>query len=444
MNNYNINSYRNIFSLNNLFSSNLNLLDNFQYIYYKGTILPRIKLDSFNYNNLEDFIYSPIEDIEYYKSKKNVKEKSNNNIEIHISREESNIEIRKFFNFIRNDIKDDIINRNEKKEHYKCIFKDKNNIEPIPPKNIISILNDHEYIKNRNLIKNDINFTINTIILNNIDLLAKYDNMKFYYNPIFYKNYRIKNQIILDFSPNILRNKSLFDDKESIVSSFNYVSEQKISKPLFEVSSNFLNENNKIYLKRGRKVKKKRKNHRIHSSFDDDNILRKIQVHFFSFIINYSNDVIKTLINNKDPPLFKKIDYSIKKIVNYKNIECLKSKNISEILKFPVSPKLKNHDKNTNEKIYYIICKMFPFFVEFSKKSYISLFNEYYYNNNKYFQLNGKKINLSLKTETFNDLITKYDKLKDKLKYVAIKYLINPNNKCLKESRQNYIFQIYK
>ena len=87
---------------------------------------------------------------------------------------------------------------------------------------------------------------------------------------------------------------------------------------------------------------------------------------------------------------------------------------------------------------------MSPFFVDFSKKSYLNLFNEYYYNNNKNFELNGKKINLSLKTETFNDLITKYDKLKDKLKYVAIKYFINPNNKCLKESNNKYIFHIYK
>ena len=45
--------------------------------------------------------------------------------------------------------------------------------------------------------------------------------------------------------------------------------------------------------KRGRKPKKQNK--RIHNALDQDNIIRKIQVHFLSFIIFFCNDLIQTI-----------------------------------------------------------------------------------------------------------------------------------------------------
>lgn len=63
--------------------------------------------------------------------------------------------------------------------------------------------------------------------------------------------------------------------------------------------------------KRGKKTKmpNKRKEH-IGSDFD--NIQKMIQSHFFNYIINISNDAMRTISNNTKKK-FKKIDYNIKK-----------------------------------------------------------------------------------------------------------------------------------
>ena len=104
-----------------------------------------------------------------------------------------------------------------------------------------------------------------------------------------------------------------------------------------------------------RRRKEKIKNKKIHTASDDDNILRKIQVHFLSFVTNYINDIIKKFISDKKVPLFKNIDYKIKKLVNHKFIEELKSKNIAELLQLRPSPKMKIHDEYVNKNILIII-----------------------------------------------------------------------------------------
>ena len=65
-----------------------------------------------------------------------------------------------------------------------------------------------------------------------------------------------------------------------------------------------------------RKLKKKK----THRGSDDDNVLRKIQVHFLSFIICFANDVVKALTDKKLQQ-FKNLDYQKKKIVNHKYVE---------------------------------------------------------------------------------------------------------------------------
>ena len=66
-----------------------------------------------------------------------------------------------------------------------------------------------------------------------------------------------------------------------------------------------------IRKKRGRKEKGKRM--KIHGKDNFDNLQTKIQVHFLSFIINLSNDVISSELELKKDYKFKEIDYSIKK-----------------------------------------------------------------------------------------------------------------------------------
>ena len=148
-------------------------------------------------------------------------------------------------------------------------------------------------------------------------------------------------------------------------------------------------------------------------------------MHYLSFIINFVNDVIKTLINNKFPPLFKNLDYAIKKTVKHEYVEKLKMKNIGQILQMSVSPKMKIHGDIVNKKIYERVCTICPFMIYFLQKNYVEFFRDYYFNNNKIFQENGKMIQLSIKTKTFKNLVEKNENLKDKLKYIAIRYFIN-------------------
>ena len=95
-----------------------------------------------------------------------------------------------------------------------------------------------------------------------------------------------------------------------------------------------------IRKKRGRKEKGKRM--KIHGKDNFDNLQTKIQVHFLSFIINLSNDVISSELELKKDYKFKEIDYSIKKKVNFNNSSEFKKSNIKDILEKEISKKIKN------------------------------------------------------------------------------------------------------
>lgn len=456
MENNNINSIKNIFYLNKSFPKSLNLLDNFKFISYGGFILPRIKLDP-NFSTLEKMIYAPFEAPHYYNLSNNSDSEDNTNteIEIQISDEEVEGKIINYENkyyknikktnygYLLSEIKEfkkkkNLINENIKDFGY--ISKD-NNIVPVPPQSIISLLNNHI-----NSIKNNIE-NINKIILNNINIISTYNNILIYNNENLTTDENTK-QIRIQPTTNIhsiiLTNNIINNEKEKIKINTNEFSEKSISKPLFEISSESIKGNNKKYIKRGRKGKNNiHKNNRIHSASDDDNLIRKIQVHFLSFIIFFVNDIIKTFINIKNPPLFKNLDYNIKKIVNYKYFEYLKSRKISEIIQLAVSPKMKVHDETVNKKIYNKICNMCPFIAQFLQQSYLSIFNIYYYNKNNKFEIDGKEVQLSLKTKTFNSLIEKYNNLKDKLKYIAIKFFMNSKKHTQIKKFKTNIFNTY-
>ena len=152
-------------------------------------------------------------------------------------------------------------------------------------------------------------------------------------------------------------------------------------------------------------------------------------MHYLSFIINFVNDIIKSMINMKNPPLFKFLAYEIKKNVNSKYVYELKSKNISDILQLKVSPKIKIHDESANKKIYQKVIDICPFLNDFFQQNYLKFFKDYYCRNNTIFEVNGKTIQISSRTKSFIDLIKKYDKYKNNLKYIAAKYSMNTYKK---------------
>ena len=108
--------------------------------------------------------------------------------------------------------------------------------------------------------------------------------------------------------------------------------------------------------KRGRKINNdsNQKNSKIHDKFSSDNLLRKIQVHYLSFIRNFLNDILKYL-NFKER--FFKLDYKFTKIVNKKFVKELKSKTLGEIIRNIISDKYRKYESNKNMEIYEIVKK---------------------------------------------------------------------------------------
>ena len=108
------------------------------------------------------------------------------------------------------------------------------------------------------------------------------------------------------------------------------------------------------------------------------------------------------------------MDYKIKKTVNHKFVEELKSKDIGEILQLKVSPKMKKFDGSVNKVIYETIYNKYPIIHSYMNKSYLSLFKEYYNSVDKNFVVNGQTIHLSTRTKIFCDLVKKMPNIKIK------------------------------
>ena len=100
--------------------------------------------------------------------------------------------------------------------------------------------------------------------------------------------------------------------------------------------------------------KKKIKRKKEHDKFEKDNAMRKINIHFISFIVKFVNYNIKKLLSNKHP-LFANLSYDFKKNINNNTFKELKSKTIGEVLKNEGSNKNKRnmvYQKDENEKLY--------------------------------------------------------------------------------------------
>ena len=186
---------------------------------------------------------------------------------------------------------------------------------------------------------------------------------------------------------------------------------------------------NLIYKKRGKKPSHESDKH-FHSALDNDNILRKIQVHFLTFLVSFTNDYIDTIYKNENKkkiPHFRNFDYQLKKLINQACIEKIKISTIGEILQMKASRKNKLCHIEINKITYDILCEQHPelknnYFNKFFKEFFI----EYYYNkigNN--ITLNGVNVNLSMRTQNFSKLIRKNINYSNKFRYIATCFYLN-------------------
>ena len=183
-------------------------------------------------------------------------------------------------------------------------------------------------------------------------------------------------------------------------------------KPIFNtVITREKNSNKLTKKKRGRQTVKKpeenRKNKKTHDKSSTDNLLRKIQVHYMSFIICFINAILKELNYNQR---FLKINYEFKKNVNKDFFESLKTKSLSYIINNEISDKYKTTDKNMNYIIYEKI-KDNQILNNILEANYLDIFKNYYYKsvNNINLAKYGieKEINLPNNVKMYKNFIKK-------------------------------------
>ena len=161
--------------------------------------------------------------------------------------------------------------------------------------------------------------------------------------------------------------------------------------------------------KRGRK--KKHISDKIHDKNTIDNVLRKIQVHYLSFIVSYINEILQ-ILGYKER--FFKLDYKIKRDIKKINVRFLNRQNIGSIICYKTSHKYKINEK-TNIYIYeQIKQKNDKVLNKIFAENYVSLFWKIYFNSCKKINLKEygleKEIYLSEKVKMFEDLLLKQRK----------------------------------
>ena len=208
----------------------------------------------------------------------------------------------------------------------------------------------------------------------------------------------------------------------------NFLSSNQTQTQKFEITKETSPKNN-LYLakkkKRGRGTKNPDPNLKTHDKFAPDNLLRKIQVHYLTFIIAFLNEILQKMNYGKR---FLKLDYEFKKNVNKTNIQNLKTKNIKDIICNKISKKYRNKeannlliceeikDKKENELINNIL-----------SENYLKLFKKIYYKSNKIINLKeyglDENIVLSRNIKMFDDLLKvkeneAYDNHDQYIKYI--------------------------
>ena len=171
-------------------------------------------------------------------------------------------------------------------------------------------------------------------------------------------------------------------------------------------------------------------NKKSHGSEDFDNIQRKIQVHFFKFLICLANDKVVQLFGKKSKYQFKDVKYELKRIVNHKNIEYLKGCKYSDIIQMKISPKNKKFSEDTNKNIYFKITQLSKELKNFFDINYLYIFKKYYFGlkpDEKEINFEGKIIPLSVKTKGFYHLLEK-NKFSNKFNNIINDVYFSDNN----------------
>ena len=246
----------------------------------------------------------------------------------------------------------------------------------------------------------------------------------------------------LSESSNNSLNNTLSDDISSIYSNIDILYDNSFLSDfnLMDISGTNEKENNnkkelfkteQLKRKRGRKINKESKK-ATHSALFKDNIKRKIQVHFLTFLVSLINDIISTF------PLkgvsLKNLAYNMKEKISNVYFEKLKKSSIKELIEnINISSKFKNYEENMNKEVIKKLIEYdCDYFSKLFEKDYLFFFRLYYNDEKPLNKLSlfGKTIEFSKKTESFYILIKNQEdkELKKAIIEGAKKYFIDDIN----------------
>lgn len=167
----------------------------------------------------------------------------------------------------------------------------------------------------------------------------------------------------------------------------------------------------------------------FHGSDSFDNIQRKIQVHFQTFLIDFCNEWLKREYKYSSYS-FKQINKKNKITVNFIYVSKLKKSSIKDLLNMEISDKYKTFDKNENKEL---LSKLEGTWLDrLFEMNYLELF-KYYHNNGKPLNkmvFENKEIILSSKTKSFYYLLEKYKNLRQKIIETAKSVYLSDFDSC--------------
>jgi hypothetical protein len=196
---------------------------------------------------------------------------------------------------------------------------------------------------------------------------------------------------------------------------FDSIEKKEAFKRIF-IPPDFSSQNNEEFSQKvinHDEIKKKRGRPRLkkvdkatHGNKDFDNIQRKIQVHFLTFLIYFCNDALRTEYGD-NLLSFKQINKKSKITVNYEHAQSLKNSSIKDILSLEISTKYSTYDKSENKKILATIKA--KWLNRLFQMNYLELFKLYYNDEKPVDKIvyENREIILSPQTKSFYFLLEK-------------------------------------
>ena len=121
----------------------------------------------------------------------------------------------------------------------------------------------------------------------------------------------------------------------------------------------------------------------FHDKYVSDNLLRKVQVHYMNFIIDYSNSILKKY-GYREEDFFVDIAYKFKSCIRKDNVNLLKALDIGYVLCQNICSKFKNKENSNNIKIFQKVTKNENIKYLLSE-NYLQLFKNVYHKNERIF-----------------------------------------------------------